>query len=113
MIAMVAVTALIVAALVITNATAGDDVSIAPDTWFAPDAQDQGAAPVEAIESPQAVIARLDPPGEPALVDRFDRDRIDGVTSSGRRSPATGPSATTAPIGWPPPRPGRRPLRWR
>ena len=78
MIAMVAVTALIVAALVITNATAGDDVSIAPDTWFAPDAQDQGAAPVEAIESPQAVIARLDPPGEPALVDRFDRDRIDG-----------------------------------
>ena len=66
MIAMVAVTALIVAALVITNATAGDDVSIAPDTWFAPDAQDQGAAPVEAIESPQAVIARLDPPGEPA-----------------------------------------------
>ena len=78
MIAMVAVTAVIVAALVITNATAGDDVSIAPDTWFAPAAPDRGATPVEAIESPRAVIARLDPPGEPALLDRFDRDRIDG-----------------------------------
>ncbi len=78
MIAMVAVTAVIVAALVITNASAGDDVSLAPDTRIAPAAPDQGATPVEAIESPQAVIARLDPPGEPALLDRFDRDRIDG-----------------------------------
>ena len=78
MITMVAVTAVIVAALVITNASAGDDVSLAPDTRIDPAAPDRGVAPVEPIGSPQAVIARLDPPGEPALLDRFDRDRIDG-----------------------------------